>query len=212
MEIDHIFIFSTNEGQEANDLVKFGLIEGSNRVHKGQGTANRKFYFNNFFLEILWVINEDEVNQSPTLETQLGYRANFSQNGSSRFGLCLVNTQETDDLFEKAEIYQPNYFPQGMSIDILPNVDNPKLPWTFRLPYRGGKKEINEPKSHTNQICKLTKIEFEIDEWNIKSKYISNFEKEKDILFTRSKLILEFDFGKQNKLYENNELDLIIKY
>lgn len=83
MEIDHIFIFSKNEGKEADNLVEFGLEEGSHRIHKGQGTANRKFYFENFFLEILWVIDEEEVNQTPTLETQLGHRANFNQNSSS---------------------------------------------------------------------------------------------------------------------------------
>lgn len=215
MEIDHIFIFSKNEGKEADDLVEFGLEEGSNRIHKGQGTANRKFYFENFFLEILWVIDEEEVNQTPALETQLGHRANFNQNGSSRFGLCLVNTEETDKLFENSDIYQPNYFPLDMSIDILPNTDNPKLPWTFRLPYRGGKKEVNEPKSHLNKISKLTKAEFEIDEFDIKSNYISNFENKTNILFKPDvpmKLILEFDFGRQNKIYRNEDLDLIIKY
>ena len=215
MQIDHIFIFSKNKGREASDLIEFGLVEGSNRIHKGQGTTNRKFYFKNFFLEILWVIDEEEINQTPTLETQLGYRANFIQNGSSRFGLCLVNTEETDKLFDNAECYQPSYFPPAMSIDILPNVDNPKLPWTFRLPYRGRKKEINEPKNHFNKIGELTKVEFEIDEFVPNSNYISSFENENNILFKPNlpmKLILEFDCSKQNKTYRNEELDLLIKY
>ncbi len=53
MKIDHIFIFSNEHGKEANELVELGFTEGSNRVHKGQGTTNRKFYFENFYLEIL---------------------------------------------------------------------------------------------------------------------------------------------------------------
>jgi hypothetical protein len=76
MQVDHIFIFSNNQGREADQLVEFGLMEGSNRIHKGQGTTNCKFYFENFFLEILWVINEEEINQSPALETHLAYRSN----------------------------------------------------------------------------------------------------------------------------------------
>ena len=64
MEIDHIFIFSNNSGKEAKNLIEFGLTEGSSRVHKEQGTKNRKFYFENFFLEILWVINEEEIQRS----------------------------------------------------------------------------------------------------------------------------------------------------
>ena len=58
MEIDHIFIFTDDKGQVADKLVESGFVEGSNRVHIGKGTTNRKFYFKNFFLEILWVHNE----------------------------------------------------------------------------------------------------------------------------------------------------------
>lgn len=215
MQIDHIFIFSNRNGKEADELVKFGLLEGSNRIHKGQGTTNRKFYFDNFFLEVLWVINEDEINQSPTKETQLGTRAKYAQNGSSRFGLCLVNTEETDELFNGAQIYQPNYFPSQMSIDIIPNKENPKLPWTFRLPYRGGKKEVKEPNAHLNQISRLTKVEFEINEHSIESNFISLFHNVENIIFkpnAKLNLTLEFDYKKQNKKYYIKELDLTIKY
>ncbi len=52
MNIVHIFIFTDDNGKVADELVEFGLIEGSNLVHVGQGTTNRKFYFDNFFLEI----------------------------------------------------------------------------------------------------------------------------------------------------------------
>lgn len=196
-------------------LAEFGLVEGSRRTHKGQGTTNRKFYFDNFFLEILWVINEEEINQSPALETQLGQRANFEQNGFSRFGLCLVNTEETDQLFKKAEVYQPHYFPPGMAIDFLSNTDHPKLPWTFRLPYRGGKKGVNEPTRHLNRINKLTRVEFEIGGFTLEADYIACFAEEKGIMFTTNSplnLILEFDSWKQNKVYRNEDLALTIRY
>ena len=55
MEINHIILFSKMQGQEADELHNFGLTEGSHRIHPGQGTRNRKFYFANFFLEIVWV-------------------------------------------------------------------------------------------------------------------------------------------------------------
>ena len=109
MEVDHIFIFSNNRGKEASDLIEFGLTEGSNRLHSGQGTTNLKFYFDNFFLEILWVVNEDEIQGELTEKTKLWERSQFEKNGNSRFGLCLVNSKSTDNLFEKSEIYKPNY-------------------------------------------------------------------------------------------------------
>lgn len=215
MKIDHIFIFSENNGFEAEDLTKFGLLEGSNRRHQGQGTINRKFYFENFFLELLWVVNKNEIKQSPTKETQLFERSNFRNNEFSRFGLCLVNSEDTDELFTEAQIYQPNYFPKGMSIDILPNSKNPQLPWTFRLPYRGEKKYVNEPTQHINQIRKLTNIKFEIEKLDKESKYIKFFSKQESIKFNKnvkSELVLEFDFGIQQKTVKFKELDLVIKY
>ena len=71
MEVDHIFIFSNNQGNEADELVDFGLTEGGNRVHPGQGTRNRKFYFENFFLKILWVNNESEITSELSAPTRL---------------------------------------------------------------------------------------------------------------------------------------------
>jgi hypothetical protein len=113
MNIDHIFIFTDDNGKVADELLDFGLTEGSNRVHVGQGTTNRKFYFKNFFLEILWVHNETEIKSKQTKPTGLWQRADFKSNSFSPFGLCIVNNDKTEQLFENAFKYQPEYFPQG---------------------------------------------------------------------------------------------------
>ena len=215
MEVDHIFIFSNNRGKEASDLIEFGLTEGGNRLHSGQGTTNRKFYFDNFFLEILWVVNEDEIQSELTEKTKLWERSQFEKNGNSRFGLCLVNSKSTDNLFEKSEIYEPNYFPKGMSIDIITNEQNPNLPWTFRLPYRGKKKKSNEPIEHLNGIKSLTKVEFKTQTDSKKIDFEDAFKNVENIKFTKSdslSLILEFDNIAQGKVKEFPELDLKIKY
>lgn len=213
MEIDHIFIFSNSNGKEADDLVEFGLTEGSSRRHPGQGTTNRKFYFDNFFLEILWVVNENEIKSELTAKTKLWERSLFDINGNSRFGLCLVNSATTDKIFKSSEIYQPNYFPKGMSIDIITNEQNPELPWTFRLPYRGEKKKHNEPIEHRNGIKSLTKAEFEIPNGN--TVFERYFNKIENIKFGKGKsanLILEFDNNVQGRIKEFSELNLKIKY
>ena len=197
MEIDHIFIFSNNDGKEADKLVEFGLTEGSNRIHPGQGTTNRKFYFENFFLEVLWVIDEAEIRSDLTSKTKLWERSQFHKNHFSSFGLCFVNSKLTDKLFEQSQIYQPNYFPKGMSIDIITNEKNANLPWTFRLPYRGEKKAHNEP---TNKDEKEFKTYFKSCE-NIEFKNGQ-----------RNHLTLEFDNKSQKKEMEFNELNLTIKY
>ncbi len=213
MEIDHIFIFSNKNGKEFDDLVNFGFTEGSSRIHPGQGTINRKVYFDNFFLEILWVIDEKEIQSETTAETKLWERSQFKKNKYSPYGLCLVNSNTTDKLFEKSKIYQPNYFPKGMSIDIITNEQNPELPWTFRLPYRGKKKEHNEPIEHRNRITSLTGAIFEIDNGN--SEFESYFENVDNIEFNkgnRTILILEFDNNIQGKTKKFSGLNLELKY
>ncbi|WKK77058.2 VOC family protein [Marivirga salinae] len=214
MKIDHIFIFSSNSGEEANELVQFGLSEGSSRIHPGQGTKNRKFYFGNFFLEILWVVNEEEIQSELTRRTKLWERSQFRRNGNSPFGLCLVNSELTDELFQKSEIYQPDFLPKGMSIDILTNEEYPSLPWTFRLPFRGEGKEHNEPIEHQNGIKNLSGVEFEIltEKGGIEFK---NYIRKSPIKLkkgNRTHLTLEFDNLSQNKSKEFESLNLTIKY
>ncbi len=215
MEVDHIFIFSRNNGEEADDLVDFGLMEGSSRVHPGQGTRNRKFYFGNFFLEVLWVEKESEIRSDLTAPTKLWERSQFEKNGCSPYGLCLVNSTSTDRLFKRSKIYQPDYFPEGMSIDIITNEQHPNLPWTFRLPYRGEKKASNEPIEHPNGMKKLTLVELEAPVNNEEKEFKNYFHSSKTIEFkdgNRTYLTLEFDKESQGKSKEFPELNLTINY
>ena len=162
MDIDHIFIFTNDNGKIADELVLFGLTEGSSRIHVGQGTTNRKFYFDNFFLEILWVHNEAEIRNDLIKPTGLWQRANFKSTNFSPFGLCIVNTDETESLFQNALKYQPAYFPKGLNIEILTNKQKSNLPWTFRLPFKGQKKNETEPTEHECGLKNLTNVEFGI--------------------------------------------------
>jgi hypothetical protein len=215
MEVDHIFIFSDNEGKEAQELIDFGFTEGSSRVHTGQGTVNRKFYFENFFLEILWVINESEIKSDLVSPTKLWERSNFSKNGSSPFGLCLVNTEDTDILFENNLKYQPDYFPKGLEIEILTNENTTDLPWTFRLPFKGEKKKTTESTVHKNGILELTKVEFGIPILDQNEDYLLNFKGEKSITFQQHSthnLTLVFDNNRSNETKIFDTLPLTIKF
>jgi hypothetical protein len=214
MNPDHIFIFTNDQGKVADQLVAFGLKEGSNRVHAGQGTTNRKFYFENFFLEILWVHDETEINSELIKPIGLWQRANYQSNGFSPFGLCIVNTDETDKFFENAFKYQPAYFPEGTTIDILKNEHQPNFPWTFRLPFKGQKKNKTEPINHQNGIVELTKIEFYVSTINDENS-IQSFLGQERINFTQSDktwLNLTFDNAKQGLSEDFERLKLTINY
>ncbi len=214
MNIDHIFIFTNDSKKAGDELVNFGLKEGSSRVHAGQGTTNRKFYFDNFFLEILWVHNETEITSEQTKQMGLWQRADFKNNGFSPFGLCISNTENTETLFEKAFKYQPDYFPQGMLIDIIKNEEQSDLPWTFRLPFKGQKKHNNEPTNHPNNVFALTKAVFEYQSV-AENTFLDNLKDQDSIQLTKSSrnwLNLIFDNGKQEKRREFKSLNLTIEY
>ena len=214
MEIDHIFIFS--DDQNADELISFGLAEGSNRIHTGQGTANRKFYFENFFLEILWVYDQQEVQSDTVKNTKLWEHSLSPKDNYSPFGLCLVNTEDTNRLFEEKIDYQPVYFPSGKVFEFVETKSY--FPSTFRLPFVSPK-ENNEPKNHSNGMKRLTKAIFFIPNLNqhinIQNTYLSFFENQDSISFQEGEkfmLHLEFDNKVQKKIKQFEKLPLKLFY
>jgi hypothetical protein len=59
--LDHAYITCSVGAPEAEVLLEHGFAEGSPNVHPGQGTANRRFFFANFMLELLWVADPLEA-------------------------------------------------------------------------------------------------------------------------------------------------------
>jgi hypothetical protein len=114
--IDHIFIFSDEPDEAADEFLAHGFSEGPARKHPGQVTANRKFYFENFFFEILYVTAPSELQNEVVVAAGLADRANFQQNGKSPFGLCFLDSWKSDSLFRGCKAYQPYYLPEGLTI------------------------------------------------------------------------------------------------
>lgn len=213
MNIDHIFIFSNTGGDEADQLVKLGFSEGSSRVHPGQGTTNLKFYFENFFLEVLWAHNPDELHSPVTSRSELWKRAAFETNHFSRFGLCLVNETASDSLFEGSLNYEPAYFP-GKNLEIITNHNAPHLPYTFRLPFVGAMSWPNEPLHHANGIRILTKASFECPV-ACSNVFTHAFAMDGQVNFVegnRSWLHLTFDHASQGQTAVIEQLQLTISY
>jgi len=207
MKVDHIFIFS-NKGKETDELIEFGLTEGSGRMHKGIGTANRRIFFDNFYLEIIWVENEQEAKSVSNFG--IWERSNYNNNQYSRFGLCLTNTKETDSIFYDSIKWEPDFLPQGEFINIL---TNESMPWIFRISANRDNK-IGEPNTHKNGIRKLTMLTFHLQQIDFK-RNISKIERKSCVKFEKSSknyITLEFDHGKQGKIKQFNSLGLVIKY
>src|SRR6516162_5213088 len=86
-KIDHVLIFTSLGAPEAERLIAFGLFEGTPNRHPGQGTANRRFFFQNAFLEFLWVEAPSETQSLLVRRTALWERWSRRGRGASPFGI-----------------------------------------------------------------------------------------------------------------------------
>lgn len=212
MNADHLYIFTDNPEADANLLLDTGFSEGPSRIHVGQGTQNRKFYWSDFFLELLWVCDPLEVQTPDLAPTLLWERSQWRFSGYSRFGLCLENNPQTDSLFDSAWQYQPAYFPLGTTIAMINDLDIPSFPALFRLPFAplGTKHDLQ--KAHANGSTILTQLQLEYQSDNY-SKYADYFLGQNTLQFVKSRrnwVHLYFDNGAQNRKLKFPELNLTI--
>ena len=122
VELDHMFVCTACGAPEAELLAALGLLEGTPNTHPGQGTANRRFYFRNAMLELVWVRDEDEAQSPLVAPTNLWERWRYSETGFSPFGICL-RPVAPDDAPQNALPFEtwpcrPPYLPPGMHIAI----------------------------------------------------------------------------------------------
>jgi len=130
--LDHAFVLCDVGAPEAGVLIARGLIEGSSNVHPGQGTANRRFFFSNFMLELLWVILPDEAASDAVRNTGLWERWSRRATGASRFGVVYggVQAKGSSPPFT-TKSYYAKYLPPGRSIEIVQglSLEEPALFW-----------------------------------------------------------------------------------
>jgi hypothetical protein len=114
-ELDHLFICTKPGAPAAEELVQFGLREGPPNQHPGQGTASRRFAFQNAMLELMWVSNAKEAQSAQTLSTLLWDRWSDREGAASPFGICLrpVESEHRKSPFPAWE-YRPAYLPDPL--------------------------------------------------------------------------------------------------
>jgi hypothetical protein len=110
MELDHVFLCANAGAPEAEQLVQFGLREGTPNRHPGQGTACRRFACANAMIELVWVDDPVEAQNEATRRTRLWERWRDREGGASPFGICVRpgGSQISESPFPGWE-YRPAY-------------------------------------------------------------------------------------------------------
>jgi len=118
IEIDHLLICTEVGARGADALKAFGLTEGSRNTHPGQGTANRRFFFQNTMLELAWVHDAEEARSEITRRTMLWERCTIRSRDVSPFGIGFHPTSAATDAPFPVWKYQPAYLPSDISFEI----------------------------------------------------------------------------------------------
>jgi hypothetical protein len=169
-ELDHLFICTSVGAVEGDRLIDFGLSEGSRNMHPGQGTANRRFFFRNSMMELLWLHDEEEARSEDVFPTRLYEGCLYQQTGASPFALCLRPTPEhRANGLDAGEVvpfdcwrYQAPYIPKEVSMYIGANsttIEEPLLifsPHSFRPDQLSG--DRSQPIDHPLGFREITSV------------------------------------------------------
>ncbi len=151
-EIDHIFI-AASPGAHQLDACLLDLVrEGSRNVHPGQGTANRRFFFQDMMLEFIWLADPAAAQQGIAGRMALARRLVSEADGpaASPFGICLRLLDEAASPFA-AWPYQPDYLAGADPLYIGANASLAHEPLLFYMPrgrHPGLRSDSTEPRRH----------------------------------------------------------------
>jgi hypothetical protein len=136
IELDHVFICTAAGAPEAERLIEFGLTEGSPNRHPGQGTANRRFFFQNAFLELVWVEDPAEAQSELVCRTGLWERWSRRRGGASPFGVGFrPGSEDGKPIPFPTWEYRPPYLPEPLAIHMAANSDVATEPLLFYLAF-----------------------------------------------------------------------------
>lgn len=158
VQVDHLFIMCAAGAPEAAAFTRLGFREGAPNTHPGQGTSCRRFFFDNAYLELLWVDDPIAAQTSLVLPTQLWKRWSLRNRGVCPFGVVLRGDDdvETSRAPFRTWSYAPPYLPAGLAIDVASGVPLTE-PAIFYLGFRRGRLGT-APVAHSLPARRLTGV------------------------------------------------------
>jgi hypothetical protein len=113
LKVDHLNIWVKNPKKAKERLTDIGFSsvpDSLSQIHKGQGTTGRYFHFLNGYLELIFVYDQNELEENILKNKDLDFieRANFENNETSPFSIALkVKDYDIEKIpFEKISYHQ----------------------------------------------------------------------------------------------------------
>ena len=144
LEFDHLMICVSSPEDAVRALTERGLTLGSKGVHRGQGTSNACFFFDNGYLELAWESDASEVAAADALGLQS--RLHSVDTGASPFGFSVRPTGSERSWPFSTWDYSPAFLPEGaIPIPVLANSGLLHEPLAFVSYFPGRPKEPRPP-------------------------------------------------------------------
>jgi hypothetical protein len=155
-ELDHVFVATSRDAPEMEAIRSAGFIEGPAHDHPGQGTASRGVFFENVYLEFIWLTDPMVASAPPIARTGLSRRADPAH-PSSPFGFGLRSTEDPvpKPPFSAWE-YAPPYLPQGNAFRMADNSEVLSEPLIFVVPWsRTASWEVPDHPSGARRVTRV---------------------------------------------------------
>jgi Glyoxalase-like domain len=161
-ELDHLFVCTSVDAPEGRRLIELGLTEGTPNTHPGQGTANRRFFFRNAMLELIWVHDSAEANSPVTRRTRLFDRWRDRASGACPFAFCFRPADGSVNAPFATWAYVPSYVAPSMAIHIGANSDRLSEPMLCFMSSAIRPDEVaderRQPMDHAIGVREITRV------------------------------------------------------
>lgn len=158
--LDHVSVCCAVGAPEAEALARVGLKEGTPNTHPGQGTACRRFFFANAYLELFWVEDAAAARSETVRPTRLFERWSQRGKGACPYGIVLRPAEGAVDPRPPflSWAYRPSYLPGGLAIEIARDTPLHEPELFFLAFQRGRARNGEEPVRHDLPISELRGI------------------------------------------------------
>jgi hypothetical protein len=127
LELDHVFCFAVPDEGWLERARGAGFVLDDGIEHQGQGTRNRRLWFDEQYLELVWISSRDDAVRNPL---RLDRRADWRTTGACPFGIGLRGLMTDEQRAEFWE-YRPPYAPAARMLIHRSNEDAPEQPFVF---------------------------------------------------------------------------------